>query len=227
MRKPIIYICEDDLALAQYIERLLKEEGYDTHCFYDGGGLARAISDKIPDVLVLDVQLPGEDGIALAQRYSAAMPGVKIIMMSVLRGEAVRHSGYNAGAMVFLPKPFDPIALLACLQGLFAHKQQSVDAVMHISNRTLSAGGLSVGLTQSELILLRELALENGEVVGYYRLIEALDSTLNELSKSSLEVCVSRMRKKIKPLQDYTDLQVRNKTNGGYFLQGNLVLEDS
>jgi len=224
MPSPIIYICEDDLMLGKDIQSLLNQEGYQSSWFYDGTSLGEGISQQLPDLLLMDVQLPGEDGFVLAQRYGTAIPSLRIIMMSVRNDESMRANGFNAGAMMYLPKPFEPAALLACLQGLFGHKLPQCTAVLQLSTSSLVIGARQVRLTQGELAIVRQLALTGG-VVEYYLLIEALELQQSEVSKASLEVFVSRLRKKLKSMFDVGEIEIKSKYKVGYFLVGKLVLE--
>jgi two-component system phosphate regulon response regulator OmpR len=225
MHSPIIYICEDDAFLGQNILSLLQEEGYQASWFYEGTGLAEAISSQLPDVLLMDVQLPGEDGLTLAQRYSDAIPSVRIIMMSVNSSDAMRHKGYRAGAMMYLPKPFEPAALLACLQGLFTKPQEQQAAILYLKTSTLAIDAVQVNLTYSEVVILRELSLAGGEVIEYYHLMESLDLTQDDISKAGLEVLVSRLRKKLTPFTEYVEIHIKNKQKVGYYLLGKVTLK--
>jgi len=225
VHSPIIYICEDDLSLGNNIQALLQEEGYQASCFYEGESLDEAISLQLPDVLLLDIQLPGENGLALAKRYSEAIPGMRIIIMSVKNSNAMRHKGYDAGAMMYLPKPFEPLALLACLKGLFAHQQEEKIAILHFTSSTLSVGPVYAKLTNTELLMLRQLAMACGAVVEYFHIIEGLGLAQNEESKAGVEVMISRLRKKLELLKEYVDIRIKNKQKLGYFLVGKIVLK--
>jgi len=221
MKQPLIYICEDDLALGKSIQSLLVASGYRCLVSIEAEELRDLMGQEIPDLLLLDYQLPGEDGISIAQRYCSSIPRLRAIVMSVKSDKAVMQHGYSAGAMMFLPKPFDPEVLLACLRGVFVPAPVNEVSLFCTANKLVCATA-DVRLTAPEVKLLSCIATEGGGVVEYFQLMNVLGLPVDEQGKVRLEVVVSRLRKKLKVLNEHCEFGIKNKQKVGYYLQGQL-----
>jgi DNA-binding response OmpR family regulator len=223
MTVKLIYICEDDPHLGLATQALLKEEGYDCQLFVDSEALDKQCRQRLPDVLLLDNGLPGESGFDIAKRYEIAEPNIRIIMMSVLQKAHHLSQGYSAGAMLYLPKPFDPEALIACLRGLFKDRALQYRLTLKMQSRKLLYPEGVVDLTINETKILYCLSLRY-RVVEYYELMEELGLDLDTNGKSALEMMVSRLRKKLKYVP-HNMLVISNKQNLGYSINNvvNLV----
>ncbi len=120
---------------------------------------------QVPDLLLLDIQLPGESGYSIAQRYLRAMPSLRVIMMSVLNKQHDVLTGYNSGAMLYLAKPFRPETLVACLKGVFGSlanedPEESQELYLTVASQTLSHQGITVQLIErSESVIIFSIAL--------------------------------------------------------------------
>ena len=101
MTTPLIYICEDDPDLGKAIMSRLQDEGYRVTWFADPQDMDEQGNSEAPDLLLLDVQLPGETGYSIAKRYLRTLPGLRVIMMSVLSRNEDLMLGYESGAMVY------------------------------------------------------------------------------------------------------------------------------
>jgi two-component system sensor histidine kinase/response regulator len=113
-RRATILVVEDDELVCDLLRELLTREGYTVECAPDGAaGLARVAAGGI-DLVLLDVMLPGVNGIELCRQLRASEPAVylPIIMLTAVRGEAERHAGFEAGADDYVTKPFDTTDLL-------------------------------------------------------------------------------------------------------------------
>jgi DNA-binding response OmpR family regulator len=214
MTVKLIYICEDDPHLGLATQALLKEEGYDCQLFVDSEALDKQCRQRLPDVLLLDNGLPGESGFDIAKRYEIAEPNIRIIMMSVLQKAHHLSQGYSAGAMLYLPKPFDPEALIACLRGLFKDRALQYRLTLKMQSRKLLYPEGVVDLTINETKILYCLSVRY-RVVEYYELMEALGIDLDSNGKSALEIMVSRLRRKLKYLP-HNMLVISNKQSLGY-----------
>jgi DNA-binding response OmpR family regulator len=215
MTVKLVYICEDDLDLGQAIQALLKEEGYDCHLFVDSESLDERCSQRLPDVLLLDNELPGESGFDIAKRYDTAAPNIQIIMMSVLQKAHHFSQGYSAGAMLYFPKPFSPEALKACLRGLFKDRALQYRLTLKTQSRQLLYSEGVVDLTINETKILCCLSLRYPRVVEYFELMETLGLDLDSNRKTASEVMVSRLRKKLKDVPRDM-LTISNKQSLGY-----------
>jgi DNA-binding response OmpR family regulator len=214
MTVKLIYICEDDPHLGLATQALLKEEGYDCQLFVDSEALDKQCRQRLPDVLLLDNGLPGESGFDIAKRYEIAEPNIRIIMMSILQKAHHLSQGYSAGAMLYLPKPFDPEALIACLRGLFKDRALQYRLTLKMQSRKLLYPEGVVDLTINETKILYCLSVRY-RVVEYYELMEALGIDLDSNGKSALEIMVSRLRRKLKYLP-HNMLVISNKQSLGY-----------
>ena len=109
-----LLIVEDETLLADSLQLLLQEKGYETDVTYDGAtGLSYA-ELGIYDLVILDVMMPGLNGFEVARRLRAGHSGVPILMLTAKAELEDRIDGLNAGADYYLPKPFDTGELLAC-----------------------------------------------------------------------------------------------------------------
>lgn len=230
MTKPLVYICEDDPGLGGVILNRLEQEGYQCHLFYDASEMDEYSNTSVPDLLLLDIQLPGESGYSIAQRYLRAMPSVRIIMMSVLNKQQDVLTGYNAGAMLYLAKPFKPEALIACLRGVFgditdgAHSE-SKELCLNVVPQTLSHQDVSVKLAKSEVNMLVFLALRYPDAAEYHELMEHIGLDLESSRKNTLETFVSRLRQKLAPIErEY--LTIKNVRNTGYKLSSAITVRN-
>jgi two-component system OmpR family response regulator len=215
MTVKLIYICEDDPHLGLVTQALLKEEGYDCQLFVDSEALDKQCRQRLPDVLLLDNGLPGESGFDIAKRYEIAEPNIRIIMMSVLQKAHHLSQGYCAGAMLYLPKPFDPEALIACLKGLFKDRSLQYRLTLKTQYRQLLYPEGVVDLTTNETKILYCLSLHYPRVVEYFELMETLGLDLDFNQKNALEMMVSRLRKKLKYIP-HNMLIISNKQSLGY-----------
>ena len=227
MKQPIIYICEDDLALGESIQKLLITEGYLCELFFEGSELDERMIIQTPDALLLDYQLPGEDGITIAQKYCQALPRLRAIIMSVKNDQRIRSQGYSAGAMLYLSKPFEPESLLACLRGVFSAGDVVEPITLWVKSRRLVINEQVLRLTVQEVRLLSGLAFHQSNVVEYFQLMTFLKLPLDDdLSRARLEIVVSRLRKKLKACNADGVLNIRNKQKVGYFLDTRISLVD-
>ena len=219
MSKPLIYLCEDDSQLAEAIQHLLRNEGYACEWFYDRETLDQGMARQVPDLLIMDVQLPGEDGFSISHRLRKNFPHLRIIIMSVMHDDRYRQQGYASGAMLYLPKPFDPSALLAFLQGIFIEQDNSKQLILRPELNLLEYQQQSIRLTTSEVRILQCLATNQPKPAEYHQLMEAAGFDFNDQGRNLLEVNVSRLRKKIKQAHhDGTTTGIANKTRVGYYL---------
>ena len=230
MTRPLVYICEDDPSLGEVILHRLQQEGYQCRLFCEAFEMDECSHSPVPDLLLLDIQLPGESGYSIAQRYLRVMPNLRVIMMSVLSKQNDILAGYNAGAMLYLAKPFKPEALIACLRGVFGDifdetHNEPKDPCLTVVSQTLSHEDVSVKLVESEVKMLMFLALRYPDAAEYYELMEHIGLDLESSRKNTLETFVSRLRQKLAPIE-HEYLTIKNVRNTGYQLSSAIIIRN-
>ena len=158
-----ILIIEDEKLLADTLQTLLEQKGFDVEAVYDGESGAEYAELGIYDLLILDVMMPKLDGYAVARAVRAKHCGTPILMLTARSGVEDRIAGLNAGADYYLTKPFDTRELLACINALLRRQGSQVDEMVYgntsldLSTGILVCGGQSVRLSAKEFDVMRLL----------------------------------------------------------------------
>ena len=196
---------EDNLAVREALCEHLAFEGFDVRGVDDGQALTTELALRTADALVLDLNLPFEDGISIATRVRQACPGIGILILSGRVLPRDRAEGYQSGADVYLTKPASPEELTAVLRNLCRRLQPiplAPEWVLDPSQLALTCPqGRRTTLSVSETALLQALALAGG-LLSLARLSKLFgDPSLEEeANKVRIEKLISRVRQKLAPL---------------------------
>jgi len=198
-----ILLVEDNDALREVTAEVFTQWGHRVTAV----DCAEAVSEQIAlnhcDVAVLDLNLPGEDGVSLARRLRKVAPLLGIVMITVRDQLTDRLQGYDGGADLYLTKPTDPHELCAAVMALgkriLVYQPEALleQPTLNVSRQEVSWAELSCQLTLAETRLLHGLALAHNATLEYWQLLEILDKPIDEASKKQLEVSVSRLRSKL------------------------------
>jgi two-component system response regulator MprA len=167
-----VLVVDDDAPVRRMLERSLSAEGYDVEVVADGGGALAAVERSVPDLILLDVAMPGLDGLAVARRLRDAGITVPILMLTARDTVAERVAGLEAGGDDYVVKPFALEELVARLRAL-GRRGQDRSAVLagagialDVEERTARRGGVVVELTAREAALLELLLRAAPRVVS-------------------------------------------------------------
>lgn len=202
-----ILVVDDDPALCELLSDYLGESGYTVATVGDGKAMRRTLAHGMPDAIVLDLMLPGEDGLALA-RELRSQSEVPILMLSARGEEIDRVVGLEVGADDYLAKPFSPRELLARLRALlrrarFAPGQSPGSGfafgpfVLDAAARRLLRDGAEVRLTGAEFDLLRMFVERPNRVLTRDMLVDQLKGYDRDPFDRSIDIRVTRLRRKI------------------------------
>jgi len=209
MRQPKILVIDDDLRLRELLLRYLGEQGFNVSAEPDAAGLDKRLERGRPDLLVLDLMLPGEDGLAVCRRLRGAGEDIPIIMLTAKGDEIDRIIGLEMGADDYLPKPFNPRELVARINAVLRRRTQSPagapvengeripfgEFVLDTATRTLTRSGRPVPITSGEFALLQVLATHPRKPMSRERLLELTRGRGNDVFDRSIDVHVSRLRR--------------------------------
>ncbi|WP_024518161.1 response regulator [Bradyrhizobium sp. Tv2a-2] len=226
---PNILVVEDDRETRTLIAKYLRTNACNVTTAADGREMARAMTDHRVDLLILDVMLPGEDGLSLCRKVRAESQ-VPIIMLTA-RGEDVdRIVGLEMGADDYMPKPFNPRELLARINAVLRRQQaaQNASAIegaaalsfqgWHIDLRLRelrNPEGARVAMTSAEFDLLRTFCERPGRVLSRDSLLDLTQGRNAGSFERSIDVLVSRIRRKIEPDPQEASL-IKTVRSGGY-----------
>ncbi len=225
---PTILVVDDDPALRELLTEYLGANGFQVESVGDGGAMRAALARGMPDAIVLDLMLPGEDGLALtrALRTQSAVP---ILMLSARGEEVDRVIGLEVGADDYLAKPFGPRELLARLRALLRRGQPAgvpVSAlaaperfgnfVLDLAGRRLLRDGVDVALTGAEFDLLVVLVARPNRVLSRDTLIDLLKGYDRDPFDRSMDIRVTRLRRKMER-DSANPAYIRTVRGEGYF----------
>ena len=207
-----IVIVDDDARIRDLLRRFLSQEGFDVLLAEDSRALARIMQRETVDLLVLDLMLPGEDGLAICRRLRAEGQKVPIIMLTAKSEDVDRITGLELGADDYLAKPFNPRELLARIHAVLRRRpvqeapgapsnEQEVitfgDFVFDLGARSLKKSGQDIPLTTGEFAMLKVLARHPRQPLSRDKLAQLARGREFEPFDRSLDVQVSRLRKLI------------------------------
>src|SRR3954449_13120820 len=202
-RTPRVLIVEDDVEIAQALQRSLRLEGYEVRLVGDG---ERALSDArsyVPDVVLLDLGLPGLDGLEVAKRLRSD-GDVPILMLTARDALEPRVGGLASGGNDYLLKPFERQELLARMRALLRRRPPRGSASLVVAALSLNPdthevrrGDRVIELTQREFELLEYLMRNERIVVPRQRLLEDVWGYDPFATTNTIEVFVSNLRRKL------------------------------
>jgi len=206
-----ILVVDDDAGLRSLLEQYLSGQGYTVTCAADGGKMDEALARISPDLVILDLMLPGEDGLSIARRLRAST-ALPIIMLSA-RGEDIdRIVGLEVGADDYLPKPFNPRELLARIRAVLRRKQAAPVAAAGANNiasfgpfsldldaQRLLRDGEEIPITTAEFAILRIFVEHPNRVLTRDGLMDMIKGYERDPFDRSIDVRVTRLRRKIEP----------------------------
>lgn len=225
MENARLLIVDDDHDLSSMLSTYLTAQGYQVAVLAHGGGLDAALAQGAPDLLILDVMLPGEDGLSIARRLAGALP---ILMLSAKGEDIDRILGLEFGADDYLAKPFNPRELLARVRALLRRTRKPVvqetlrfgDFVLDLARRTLHKNGTPVELTSAEFALLKVLASHPGRVFSRDDLVAAAAGGPDRIPfDRSIDARVARLRRKLDDAAE-TPRYIRTVWGAGYVFVG-------
>lgn len=199
-----VIVVEDNETLQEELVLFLSEEGFDVRGVSSGEELNQAIQARCADILILDLNLPVEDGISIARRIRNALPTVGIIILTARVRSTDRLEGYATGADVYLTKPTRPEELVAVVKNLFGRIGSATPPVQWQLDMTalalITPSGSEIKLTGGEALLLKALAL-NGQFMDHAALVARLGNAdySEKTNKARMEVLISRLRIKLAP----------------------------
>lgn len=206
--KERVLVVDDDPALRELLAEYLTTNGMTVEAVGDGAAMRRSIANAMPAVIVLDLMLPGEDGLSLA-RDLRSHSNVPILMLSARGEEIDRVIGLEVGADDYLAKPFGPRELLARLRALIRRGHSMPETVIAASTtrfgpfvldraaHRLLRDGDDVQLTGAEFDLLSALADRPNRVVSRDDLVTLLKGFDRDPFDRSIDIRVTRLRRKI------------------------------
>jgi two-component system, OmpR family, alkaline phosphatase synthesis response regulator PhoP len=210
---PRILLVEDEPSVSLTVSDLLADEGYDVETSADGpGGLKRASSEAF-DVVILDVMLPGMNGLDVCRELRRLGKDVAILMLTA-RGQLTdRVVGLKLGADDYLVKPFEPMELVARIEALLRRVRKSGltpvksfhfgDVEVDFERGDVRKSGVAVALAAKELELLRYLVDHRGNVVSREELLESVWEYQPGVSSRTLDVHVAWLRQKLEENPKY------------------------
>jgi two-component system phosphate regulon response regulator OmpR len=211
-----ILVVDDDSALRGLLEEYLSREGFAVAGVEDGVSMDAWLEGHEPDLVILDLMLPGEDGLTLARRLRTRTQ-VPIIMLSARGDEIDRIVGLEVGADDYMPKPFNPRELLARIRAVLRRRVPTEpeedrgqvapeDAAfdfgpyrLDLNLRELRRNGEPVTLTSGEFDLLRLLIENRDRVLDRDRILDLLKGYERSPFDRSIDVQIARLRAKIEP----------------------------
>lgn len=196
-------VVEDDETVREVLRRYLADAGHDVVESADGAGGLRLALDLLPDVVVLDLMLPGRDGLEVCRELRARRPQTPILVLTALGEEEDRIRGLRYGADDYVTKPFSPRELVLRVGSVLrrASPAEAVrvvdgDLVLDRAGRTASLGGVTLGLTGREFDLLEYLVAHPGRAFTRPELLaEVWGWEFGD--QSTVTVHVRRLREKL------------------------------
>ncbi len=210
-----VLVVDDDPPSVKMISFLLREEGYSVLTAADGEEALRLVQEERPDLIILDVMMPKVDGLEVCRRLRRQMVDVPIIILSAKGETSDRVLGLELGADDYLPKPFEPVELLARVKAVLrrseayllngvAQERLTVGGITldPLTLTALFADGRSVALTPTEFRLLHCLMRNAGQTLTHDTLLESVWGYDYEGDSNPLPVYIRRLRAKIEERPD-------------------------
>lgn len=206
-----IIILDDEAELRTLLQRYLGSNGLTVRSAEDAEQLDRLLAREPFDALILDLMMPGEDGLSICRRLRARGETIPILMLTAKGDPVDRIIGLEMGADDYLPKPFDPRELLARLHAMLRRQEMAgaVPAaqrngrvnfgpfVLDFAGRQLARNGDPIPLTSAEYAVLAALAMHPGRPLGRERLRTLAHGRDHEATERSVDVQVLRLRRLI------------------------------
>ena len=204
-----ILVVDDDARLRGLLDRYLDEQGFAVKAVADAAQMDRALAREHFDLMVLDLMLPGEDGLSICRRLRGVENSLPIVMLTARGDEVDRIIGLELGADDYLPKPFNPRELLARIHAVLRRRPRSQpgapaedgeivrfgEVEVDLGARQLSRKGETLPLTTGEFALLKVLLQHPREPLSRDRLMELARGREYDAFDRSIDVQVSRLRK--------------------------------
>jgi len=204
-----VLVVDDDARLRGLLQRFLEEQGYVVKAVADGEQMDRALGRELYSIMVLDLMLPGEDGLSICRRLRDAEMEMPIIMLTAKGDDNERIEGLEAGADDYLPKPFNPRELDARIRAILRRQVREVPGapsqdneiatfgpwMLDLSRRILARDGKETGLTTGEFAVLKALVQHPREPLTRDKLMSLARGREWSAMERSIDVQVSRLRR--------------------------------
>lgn len=196
-----IILVEDHNALRMVTASVLQQDGHEVMALTCAEDLEDLAGARSADLFIIDINLPGEDGLSLARRLRSVHPQVGIILLTGRGQTQDMLDGYDSGADLYLVKPIDPQVLLSAITSLARRLKAATPARTDMAVDTLSLvlrnEKKEIPLTALEVRLLTGLARAPGQRLAQFQLAELLGQEEDAYNKRVLEVRIARLRKKL------------------------------
>ncbi len=207
-----ILVVDDDVRLRDLLTRYLAEQGFDVRAIPDARDLDKRLQRDPPHLVVLDLMLPGEDGLAVCRRLRGAGETVPIIMLTAKGEDVDRIVGLEMGADDYLPKPFNPRELVARIHAVLRRQGERAPGAptesgrvpfgpyeLDLAARTLSRDGTTITLTTGEFALVNVFVQHPRQPLAREKLMLLARGRDHEVFDRAIDVQVSRLRKLVEP----------------------------
>ena len=219
-----LLVIEDERALCETIVRSLRRLAYSVDYCYDGEKALELLGVERYDLVLLDLNLPGKDGMTVLRTLRQTDRETRVLILSARSEVADKVEGLDAGANDYLAKPFHLEELEARIRSLTLRQFTQNDVVLHCGplsfdtrSRTATAAGQPLALTRKETGILEYLLLHRGRPVSQEELLEHVwDNSVDNFS-NSIRVHISALRKKLRAALGYDP--VRNRIGEGYLIE--------
>ena len=219
-----VLVVEDEVRLAAALKQILTKEKYMVDVVHDGDSALDHILSGIYDVIVLDVMIPGKDGITVAKETREAKARTPIIMLTAKTEIANRVEGLDAGADDYMTKPFAPSELLARIRAItrrqgevITNKMTFGDLTLDLSTAQLSRETKSTHLNFKEFELLKLLIANQGAAVTKENIITKVWGYDSDASDNNVEAYISFLRKKLSYLG--SSVRISSLRKVGYIIE--------
>ena len=205
-----LLVVDDDPEIRELAQAYLSQQGFTVDCVDSGESMEAYLQENSADLIILDLMLPGEQGLDVARRLKSES-NIPIIIVSAQGDDIDRIVGLEVGADDYVPKPFNPRELLARVRAVLRRAQRPDiaaiadssprfgDFALDLASHRLTKGGANVPLTSGEFDLLAILVAHPNKVLDRDRILDLLTGAERSPFDRSIDVRVTRLRGKIEP----------------------------
>jgi DNA-binding response OmpR family regulator len=212
--KDKILVVDDDLRLRDLLKRYLSEQGFSVQVAQDAAAMDKLLARESFDLIVLDLMMPGEDGLSVCRRLRGAKEAICIIMLTAKGDDVDRIVGLEMGADDYLPKPFNPRELVARIHAVLRRRTAPLppgapaieegqisfgQVTIDLATRALTREGKSMSLTTGEFALMKVLLAHPRVPLSRDKLMEYARGREYEVFDRAIDVQISRLRKLVEP----------------------------